>query len=130
MTTHSEGNEAVTLTGIVTPVDWDKRNVITALAICTADESEYIVEPPEMLAKLLPYVHDLIEVSGTVRETEFGELIVNVDSFEVCENTGGVDPWRSRQETPYLVGDEDLDGFSADETDEPLGDENLEDEDL
>ena len=56
-----------TLKGILLPVDWDDRGCITAVALSTADEKEYLVVKDEKGERLLPLVREEMELTGVIR---------------------------------------------------------------
>ena len=56
-----------TLNGILLPVDWDDRGCITAVALSTADEKEYLVVKNEKGERLLPLVREELELTGVIR---------------------------------------------------------------
>ncbi|MGA1796321.1 MAG: hypothetical protein ACMUIL_10735 [bacterium] len=75
----------VTLTGIITAVDWDEDDNVIAVSISTPDEEEYIIEDTPEGAELLDLVFQNIRVTGVIEEDEYGDKIITVESYEVLE---------------------------------------------
>ncbi|MGA1845375.1 MAG: hypothetical protein ACMUIS_12495 [bacterium] len=75
----------VTLTGIITAVDWDEDDNVIAVSISTPDEEEYIIEDTPEGEELLDLVFQNIRVTGVIEEDEYGDKIITVESYEVLE---------------------------------------------
>jgi hypothetical protein len=68
--------------GTVLPDKWDDANNVIGVAIETEEGEEYIVEPNERSNQLLPFVDELIEATGIVRERLDGAFTISVKRFE------------------------------------------------
>ena len=56
-----------TVKGILLPVDWDERGGITAVALSTADEKEFLVVKDEKGEQLLSLVRKELELTGIIK---------------------------------------------------------------
>jgi len=75
----------VTLTGIITAVDWDDDDNVIAVSISTPDEEEYIIEDTPEGEELLDLVFQNVRITGIIEENEYGDKSINVDSHEVLD---------------------------------------------
>ena len=75
----------VTLTGIITAVDWDEDDNVIAVSISTPEEEEYIIEDTPEGEELLDLVFQNVRVTGVIEEDEYGDRIITVESYEVLE---------------------------------------------
>ena len=75
----------VTLTGIITAVDWDEDDNVIAVSISTPDEEEYIIEDTPEGEELLDLVFQNVRVTGVIEEDEYGDKIIIIESYEVLE---------------------------------------------
>lgn len=78
-TTH--GHE--TLIGIVTPVQWNEYDQVTAVALSATDDEEYRIENGE---KFINLIQKVIEASGEVRRDKKAVRIITIEHFNVIEN--------------------------------------------
>ena len=76
----SWGTEAVTIRGILVPVDWDSQGVATKAAILTDREDEYLICEKKKISELLGFMRQIVEVRGVVRE-EAGRKELRVESW-------------------------------------------------
>lgn len=78
-TTH--GHE--TLIGIVTPVQWNEYDQVTAVALSATDDEEYRIENGE---KFITLIQKVIEASGQVRRDKKAVRTITIEHFNVIEN--------------------------------------------
>ncbi len=64
------GSNEKLVTGIVTPCQWDLGNKITAVAIVTEDNEEFVVSCALSLRQLIPHLEKPVEAVGTVTASE------------------------------------------------------------
>ena len=67
--------DLITIRGIVLPIDWDHRGNVSAMAISTYDEDEYLVENDEKGMALVAFIRKGVEVIGIVREAGGRQII-------------------------------------------------------
>jgi len=85
----------ITVTGVVTPVEWDAHDNVTAVLIGDGDGSDYAVTARPALRKLLRHLDDVVEVTGVLSEDEYGNPVF--------------DPEEVRSPGSYSPDDEDDD---------------------
>ena len=69
--------------GILIPVNWDNKGNVVSVAIAD-DESEYLVEDPELAGKLKGRLRQVVEVSGVVKRAR-GKKIIKIKKWR-CQN--------------------------------------------
>jgi hypothetical protein len=74
-----------TIRGLVIPVDWDAKGNITAAAISTPFEEEYLLEHNARGEELLAFVRERVKVSGLIRKDELGNKVISVTKYEILE---------------------------------------------
>ncbi len=74
-----------TLMGIITAVQWDEDDNVTSISLSTPEEEEYIIKDNSIGEELLCYVYQQVKVAGLIEEDEYGEKMINVESYEVFE---------------------------------------------
>ena len=79
------GNNLVTIRGIVIPADWDEKGNVVAVAVSAYDEVEYLIENHEKEKELKAFIREEVEVSGTMREDEGGNLIFKVKEYSLIK---------------------------------------------
>lgn len=79
--------------GILLPVDWDDKGCITAVALSTSDEKEYLVVKDEKGEQLLAMVREELELTGIIR------TIRNANTITVV-NYRTRTSWESKEESP------------------------------
>ena len=62
-----------TVRGIVTPWEWDRDDLVTAVVISTAREEDFVVRDASMVERLSQHVDDVVEVTGVAGTDEDGE---------------------------------------------------------
>ena len=74
-----------TIRGLVIPVDWDEKGNVTAMAISTHLEEEYLVEQNAWGEALLAFLRQRVKVSGSLVLKEDGKKVISVKKYEVLE---------------------------------------------
>jgi hypothetical protein len=74
-----------TVRGLVIPVDWDEKGNVTATAISTQLEEEYLVEQNAWGEALLAFLRQRVKVNGSVAVKEDGRKVITVKRYEVLE---------------------------------------------
>ncbi len=72
-----------TLIGIVTPVQWNEYDQITAVALSATDDEEYRIENGE---EFIALIQKVIEASGEVRRDRKAARTITIKRFSVIEN--------------------------------------------
>lgn len=78
-----EGTGETTITGLVTPCDWDQNNNIVALEIATSGEETYMVESNAKGEELFKCLHEQVKVAGIVRKDEKGKQLIKVKEYQI-----------------------------------------------
>jgi len=76
----SANNE--TLVGIVTPIQWDEDDQVTAVALSATDDEEYLIENGE---KFIDLVQQCIEARGHVKRDRKSARSIAIKRFSVIE---------------------------------------------
>jgi len=74
-----------TVRGLVIPVDWDDKGNVTATAISTHLEEEYLVDQDAWGEALLAFLRQRVKVSGSVVLKKDGKKVIKVKKYEVLE---------------------------------------------
>jgi hypothetical protein len=74
-----------TVRGLVIPVDWDDKGNVTATAISTHLEEEFLVDQNVWGEALLAFLRQRVKVSGSVALKEDGKKVITVNKYEVLE---------------------------------------------
>ena len=74
-----------TVRGLVIPVDWDEKGNVTATAISTHLEEEFLVDQNAWGEALLAFLRQRVKVSGSVVLKEDGKKVITVNRYEVLE---------------------------------------------
>ena len=74
-----------TVRGLVIPVDWDEKGNVTATAISTQMEEEFLVDQNAWGEALLAFLRQRVKVSGSVVLKEDGKKVITVNRYEVLE---------------------------------------------
>ncbi|MGD8372363.1 MAG: hypothetical protein PVG64_07495 [Syntrophobacterales bacterium] len=78
-------SRSVTVRGLLVPVDWDDKGNVTAAAISTHFEEEYLIEQNAWGEALLAFLRQRVKVSGLVAQNDTGKKIITVNNYEVFE---------------------------------------------
>ncbi|MDH3773150.1 MAG: hypothetical protein WBF55_09685 [Syntrophobacteria bacterium] len=82
---NKDASSLTTVRGLVVPVDWDDKGNVTATAISTHLEEEYLVDQNVRGEALLAFLRERVKVSGLVMENESGKKVITVKNYEVFE---------------------------------------------
>ena len=63
----------ITITGVITPIDWDDEDNIVAISISTSEEEEYIVEDSPLGEELFNLINEYVKVTGFIEEDDYGD---------------------------------------------------------
>ncbi len=75
-----------TVRGLVIPVDWDDKGNVTATAISTHLEEEFLVDQDAWGEALLAFLRQRVKVSGSVALKKDGKKVITVKKYEVLED--------------------------------------------
>ena len=75
-----------TIRGTVFPVEWDENDNVVQVVIDTPDQEGYLVHKNKKGSELLEFIRREVEISGSVREDEDGDLIIKVKEFRLIRN--------------------------------------------
>jgi hypothetical protein len=81
----SPAENPITITGLLVPVDWDEKGTITATAIATYFEEEYLIERNARGEALLSFLRQKVKVIGFVRINDRGRKVIRVEEYEIQE---------------------------------------------
>jgi hypothetical protein len=82
---NKDASTLTTLRGLVIPVDWDDKGNVTATAISTHLEEEYLVDQNAWGEALLAFLRQRVKVSGSIVLKEAGKKVITVKKYEVLE---------------------------------------------
>jgi len=83
---NKDASSLTTVRGLVIPVDWDDRGNVTATAISTHLEEEYLVDQDAWGEALLAFLRQRVKVSGSVVLKKDGKKVITVKKYEVLED--------------------------------------------
>ena len=96
----------ITITGYVTPVEWDTDDEVISVAIMT-DDDEFVVEGNRLGSELIEYLEKDVELTGLLTEESDGTKRILPMSYELLETEGDDD------EDEYYGYDDDEDEFRS-----------------
>jgi hypothetical protein len=76
-------DQATTLTGIIIPTDWNDDQEVIALALATADETEYRIGGNRKGRELRGYLQRQVEVTGLLNLDEKSRKVITVKRYIV-----------------------------------------------
>lgn len=82
---NKNASSLTTVRGLVIPVDWDDKGNVTATAISTHLEEEYLVDQDAWGEALLAFLRQRVKVSGSVVLKKDGKKVITVKKYEVME---------------------------------------------
>jgi len=82
---NKDASSLTTVRGLVVPVDWDDKGNVTATAISTHLEEEYLVDQNVRGEALLAFLRERVKVSGSIVLKEDGKKVITVKKYEVME---------------------------------------------
>ncbi len=74
-----------TIRGLLVPAEWDDKGNVTAAAVSTHFEEEYLIEQNAWGEALLAFLRQRVKVSGLVMQNESGKKVITVKNYEVFE---------------------------------------------
>ena len=104
--------EEVTITGYVTPTDWDWDDAVSGVSIETPDD-EYMVDPNRLGEELFSELDSEVEVTGFVKEDRDGTKRITITSYEVLSEADD-------SETEYSGHNEDGQEFGSEQGESPV----------
>jgi len=78
-----KARESETLTGIVTPVQWDEDDRVTAVALCATDDEQYLIENSEQFLSL---IQKSIQATGVVQRDAKPPRSIIIEHFCILES--------------------------------------------
>lgn len=72
--------------GLVVPYAWDEKGDVLEIVIDTPDEKRYHVDSDETGISLVPFIRNVIEVTGQVYRDRFGRQAISVETYEAKRN--------------------------------------------
>ncbi|MBT8341392.1 MAG: hypothetical protein HKP58_05045 [Desulfatitalea sp.] len=72
-----------TLTGIVTPIQWDDSGRISEVALFATDDEEYVIENGE---KFLDFAQKSIKATGPVKRNQKAFKSIHIKRFDILED--------------------------------------------
>jgi hypothetical protein len=78
-------NSLITIGGLVIPVGWDDKGYVTATAISTHFEEDYLVDQNALGEALTALLRQKVKVSGFVVQNKNGKKFITVKKYEVLE---------------------------------------------
>ena len=82
---NSDESRTVTVRGLLVPIALDDKGNVTATAISTHLEEEYLVNQNAWGEALLAFLRQRVKVSGSVVLKEDGKKVITVTKYEVLE---------------------------------------------
>lgn len=76
-----EKSELATITGLVTPAEWDEDGNPTEVKICTPGEVDYLVIKNKKSAQLLKHLKEVIKVKGFIK-TMYSQNTIEVQTIK------------------------------------------------
>ena len=77
-----EGNNLLSIRGIVIPAEWDEEGNVVAVAVSGYDEVEYLLENNEKGKELKAFIREEVEVSGILKQ-EKNRLIIEGKEYRL-----------------------------------------------
>ena len=78
-------SSVTTIKGLVLPVEWDEKGNVTATAISTHFEEEYLVDQNAWGEALLAFLRQRVKVSGSIVQNKNGKKIITVGKYEILD---------------------------------------------
>jgi hypothetical protein len=75
--------EKEALIGIVTPVQWDDDDRVTAVALCATDDEQYLIENSDQFIDL---IQKSIQATGIVRREDKSSKSITIAEFRILES--------------------------------------------
>jgi hypothetical protein len=74
-----------TIRGTIFPVEWDENDNVVRVVIDTPDQDGYLIDQNKKGNELLEFIRREVEISGTMREDEDGDLIFKVKEYSLIK---------------------------------------------
>ncbi|MFH1933244.1 MAG: hypothetical protein ABIN18_16845 [Pseudomonadota bacterium] len=74
-----------TIRGTIFPVEWDKNDNVVQVVIDIPDQEGYLIDQNKKGKELLEFIRHEVEISGSIREDEDGNLIFNVKEYSLIK---------------------------------------------
>jgi hypothetical protein len=71
-----------TIQGTIFPAGWDGNENVVRIIIDTTDEGEYYIDLDRKGKDLLKFLHQKVELTGTIREEKYGDLVIKVTKYK------------------------------------------------
>ena len=68
--------------GLVLPYAWDEKGDVLEIVIDTPDEKRYHIDSDETGSSLIPFIRNVVEVTGQVYRDRFGRKAISVETYE------------------------------------------------
>ena len=81
----NNGSKLVTIKGLVIPVGWDDKGNVTATAISTHFEEDYLVDQNAWGEELIAFLRQKVKVNGSMTQNKNGKKFITVKRYEVLE---------------------------------------------
>lgn len=107
-------SKEITISGFITPEQWDDEDNVIAIGISTDDE-DYLIELNKLGEELFDFLDEDVEVTGFVREDKDGTKHITVTNYEILDTDD------------Y---DDDDDDYYYEDEDDPYSEDDEEDEEL
>ncbi|MGD9320685.1 MAG: hypothetical protein PVH99_11995 [Desulfobacteraceae bacterium] len=104
--------EEITITGYVTPTEWDWNDDVSAVSVETHDDM-YAVQPNSLGEELFSELDSEVEVTGFLEKDRDGARRITVTSYEVLTEAG------DREEDNY-GDDENGQEFGSEQGESPM----------
>jgi hypothetical protein len=81
MTTQANSNWSVS--GIITPISWDKNDNVRGISIFTSDDEDIIISDATYFKKLRKLINKYVTVEGRVISNGFVRKMISVTKFRI-----------------------------------------------
>jgi hypothetical protein len=81
----SDGDEPITIRGVIIAVDWDENGSVTAVAVSAHDEEEYVIEQGE---DLLEFIREEVEITGVPRKEHDRHTVISIKKLRLLGSSG------------------------------------------
>ncbi|MBN1847648.1 MAG: hypothetical protein JW932_03605 [Deltaproteobacteria bacterium] len=95
-----KSHKEITISGFITPEQWDDDDNVIAIGISTDDE-DYVIELNKLGEELFDFIDEDVEVTGFIREDKDGTKHITISNYEILDTDD------YEEEDEYYYGDED-----------------------
>ena len=96
----------ITISGFITPEQWDDDDNVIAIGIST-DDDDYVIELNKLGEELFDFLDEDVEVTGFVREDKDGTKHLTISNYEILDTDDLEDD--EDDYYPYTEDDDDDD---------------------